>query len=138
MQYTLRDTIESEVGTEGADRIFYTAGKLAGQELYHHIIKDAPDLPAFVTAVQEALKTLNIGIFRVEKADPENGSFVFTVSEDVDCSGLPELHYSVCTYDEGFIAGLMECFSGQKFRVKEVDCWCMGDRTCRFSVDRTE
>ena len=138
MQYTLRDAIEHEIGTEATDRIFYNAGKLAGQEFYLHVIKDAPDLPAFVNAVQEALKNLKIGIFRVEKADPVKGTFVVTVSEDVDCSGLPNLSFSVCTYDEGFIAGLMECFTGKKYRVKEIDCWCTGDRTCRFTIDVME
>jgi len=56
------------------------------------------------------------------------------VSEDLDCSGLPELDYEICSYDEGFISALLECFSGMKFIVKEVDCWCTGDRTCRFSA----
>ena len=138
MQYTLRDTIERELGTEAADRIFFNAGKLAGHELYVHVIKDAPDLPAFVIAVQEALKNLKIGIFRVEKADPEKGTFIVTVSEDVDCSGLPDLSFNICTYDEGFIAGLMESFTGKKYRVKEIDCWCTGDRTCRFTIDVME
>jgi predicted hydrocarbon binding protein len=40
----------------------------------------------------------------------------------------------VCVYDEGFIAGLLECLTGSRFKVKEVDCWCTGDRTCRFDA----
>jgi predicted hydrocarbon binding protein len=75
---------------------------------------------------------MGIGVLRVEEADLENGRLVLTVSEDLDCSGLPELSYEVCTYDEGFIAALLERFSGKKFKVKEIDCWCTGDRTCRF------
>jgi len=75
---------------------------------------------------------LGIGILRVEKADIEKKELILTVSEDLDCSGLPELDYEICTYDEGFIAALLESFSGIKFIVKEVDCWCTGDRTCRF------
>ena len=55
-----------------------------------------------------------------------------TISEDLDCSGLPELDYEVCKYDEGFIAALLESFTGKSFQVKEIDCWCTGDRTCRF------
>jgi predicted hydrocarbon binding protein len=27
---------------------------------------------------------------------------------------------------------LLECFSGKKFTVKKIDCWCTGDRACRF------
>ena len=41
-----------------------------------------------------------------------------TVSEDLDCSGLPELGYGVCVYDEGFISGILESFTGRPFDVK--------------------
>jgi hypothetical protein len=75
---------------------------------------------------------------RVEKADLEQGVFVLTVSEDLDCSGLPELDYEICVYDEGFIAGVMESFTGESFKVKEIDCWCTGDRTCRFTAEIVE
>ena len=74
----------------------------------------------------------------MESADTESGAFVFTVSEDLDCSGLPELDFEVCVYDEGFIAGLLENFTGKKFTVKEIDCWCTGDRTCRFAAKMVE
>jgi predicted hydrocarbon binding protein len=75
---------------------------------------------------------MGIGILRVEEADLAGGRLVLTVSEDLDCSGLPELSYEICTFDEGFIAALLESFSGKSFNVKEIDCWCTGDRTCRF------
>ena len=58
-----------------------------------------------------------------------------TVSEDFDCSGLPEQGRQICPYDEGLIAGLLESFTGSAFKVKEVDCWCTGDRTCRFTAE---
>ena len=72
---------------------------------------------------------MDIGIIRVEKNDIETGHFIFTVSEDMDCSGLPILNYTVCTYDEGFIAGIMEAYTSKKFVVKRVDCLCTCDRT---------
>jgi predicted hydrocarbon binding protein len=75
---------------------------------------------------------MGIGVLRVEEEDLAHGRLVLTVSEDLDCSGLPELSYEICTYDEGFISALLERFSGKKFKVKEIDCWCTGDRTCRF------
>lgn len=135
MQFCFRDIMEQELGTEKTDQIFYEAGKLAGGQFYQHVIGPVSDFDDFVKRLQSTLKELGIGIFRVEWADPEKGSFIFTVSEDLDCSGLPELDYEVCIYDEGFIAGLMESFTGARFNVKEVDCWCTGDRTCRFAVD---
>ncbi len=136
MLYTFRDVIEQELGTSGADRIFYRSGYLAGKEFYRHIIVTARSPDDFIKKVQESLLSLGIGILRVEKADHDKGSFTLTVSEDLDCSGLPETGYGVCKYDEGFIAGLMESFYGIPYDAKEIDCWCTGDRSCRFSVER--
>lgn len=134
LQFAFRDVIEQHVGTEETDRIFYEAGALAGKEFYAHMLTPTTDLNEFVRQLQEVLKDLGIGILRVERADMEKGEIIVTVSEDLDCSGLPELDYEICSYDEGFISSLLECFSGIKFIVKEVDCWCTGDRTCRFSA----
>lgn len=132
MQFCFRDVLEKDLGTEKADEIFYNAGYLAGTHFYRHAIGEAADLGEFVRKLQDALRDMLIGVLRVEEEDLANGRLTVTVSEDLDCSGLPELSYEVCTYDEGFIAALLESFSGKKFKVKEVDCWCTGDRTCRF------
>jgi hypothetical protein len=80
------------------------------------------------------LSKLKIGILRVEKADLEKLNFTLTVAEDLDCSGLPVCEETICTYDEGFISGLLSEYTGRAFDVKEVDCWCSGDRVCRFDV----
>nr|WP_319376108.1 V4R domain-containing protein [uncultured Methanoregula sp.] len=136
MQYTMRDILEQEFGTDKADEIFYKAGLLAGKEFYKNLLGTPADLNEFVQKLQKILVEMNIGILRIEKADPVKGSFVMTVSEDLDCSGLPETGFGICTYDEGFIAGLMESFTGVPFDVKEIDCWCTGDRTCRFAAER--
>lgn len=135
MQFTLRDVIEKHFGTEETDKIFREAGKLAGGEFYKKFFENIKDFNGFVKSLQETLSEMGIGILRVEEADIEKGSFIMTVSEDLDCSGLPELDYEICTYDEGFIAGLLESFTGTPFKVKEVDCWCTGDRTCRFTAE---
>lgn len=134
MQFVFRDVLEKHYGTEQADALFHEAGELAGREFYARFCSNITDLNDFVRTLQEILRELGIGIMRVESADAEKGSFVITMSEDLDCSGLPELDYEVCVYDEGFISGLMESFTGKKFKVKEVDCWCTGDRTCRFTA----
>jgi len=132
MQFCFRDILEQDFGTEKADDIFYRAGYTAGSHFYAHAIGPMPDLGSFVKKLQDVLREMGIGVLRVEEEDLAHGRLVLTVSEDLDCSGLPELSYEICTYDEGFISALLECFSGKKFKVKEIDCWCTGDRTCRF------
>ena len=138
MQFAFRDVLEQIHGPEETDRIFWKAGHLAGMEFFRHVVEKADDFNDFVTKLQKALIDLNIGVLRVEKADLQKMSFVLVVSEDLDCSGLPEIDQVVCIYDEGFIAGLLECHTGKKWNVKEVDCWCTGDRTCRFTADIQE
>jgi predicted hydrocarbon binding protein len=134
MQFSFRDVLEQKLGSDETDRIFYDAGYLAGNHFYTNIIGQPTDLEDFVRKLQAALKDMGIGILRVEEADLAGGRLVLSVSEDLDCSGLPELNYEICTYDEGFIAALLESFSGTPFNVKEIDCWCTGDRTCRFEA----
>lgn len=137
MQFTFRDVMEQQFGSEKTDLLFYQAGKLAGTHLYQHYFLHIQDFKEFVKNLQHIFKDMGVGILRIEKADMEHGLFILTVSEDLDCSGMPDLHFEVCKYDEGFIAGLLESFTGQSFKVKEVDCWCTGDRTCRFVAQRT-
>jgi predicted hydrocarbon binding protein len=135
MQFCFRDVLEQRFGAQAADDVFHEAGKLAGAEFSAHLLSKPDDLGDFVAELQRVLREMGIGILRVEKADPEKGEFVVTVSEDLDCSGLPESGESVCVYDEGFIAALLESYTGRRFVVKEVDCWCTGDRTCRFTAE---
>jgi predicted hydrocarbon binding protein len=73
-----------------------------------------------------------VGILRFEKSDTQEMDFTLTVSEDLDCSGLPVSGVAVCAYDEGFIAGVFGTYTGREFDVKEIDCWATGERTCRF------
>jgi predicted hydrocarbon binding protein len=138
MQFCFRDIMEQQLGTEKTDELFYDAGKLAGTEFYKHILGDISDFDQLVRELQSTFKKMGIGILRIEKADLQTGSFILTVSEDLDCSGLPELDYEICIYDEGLIAGILESFSQKRFKVKEVDCWCTGDRTCRFTAEAME
>jgi predicted hydrocarbon binding protein len=137
MQFTLRDMIEDELGTEEADRIFYAAGKKAGKAFYDHLLQGCTEVKDFVKKLQEVLKDMKMGILRVESVTSDASKLVLTIDEDVDCSGLPELDIEICVYDEGFISGILESFTGSEYAVKEVDCWCTGDRTCRFSAEKS-
>ena len=136
-QYALRDVLEQSYGTEEADSLLFRAGHLAGEQFYKHYIGPQTTFDAFIKAVQEKMESMNIGILRVESIDSEQKHVQLTVSEDLDCSGLPETGNVVCKYDEGFIAGLFKSFTGKEFSAREIDCWCTGDRTCRFDVQES-
>ncbi|MDP8285447.1 MAG: V4R domain-containing protein [Candidatus Electryonea clarkiae] len=134
MQFTLRDVLIKQFDTETANRIFYDAGQHAGKMFCQELINKENNFNDFVAELQDKLKELNIGILRVEQADLDAMNFTLTVAEDLDCSGIPVCDEQICTYDEGFINGLLLEYTGENFDVKEVDCWCSGDRVCRFDV----
>jgi len=136
MQFTLREVIERRYGSEVTDELFYEAGHRAGTEFYKHLISPVHSVEEFINKTQAVLKEQKIGILRMEEALLTEGKLVLTVDEDLDCSGLPELDYEVCIYDEGFVASLIECYTQEEWNASEIDCWCTGSRTCRFMVTK--
>jgi hypothetical protein len=132
MQYTLRDALIKRFGVAQADETFFEAGRLAGTEFCRNLLNCSLDLNGFVSDLKDNLLRLNVGILQVEKVDLEKMELILTVSEDLDCSGLPVSDETVCTYDEGFFAGILFSYLGKEFDVREIDCWATGERTCRF------
>jgi predicted hydrocarbon binding protein len=132
LQFTLRDVIEQQYGTEVADKLFFDAGVLAGRAFYERYCQGAANPADLLRIIQEQFRELGIGIVRFEKADTEAMQFQLTVDEDLDCSGFPDTSDHICIYDEGFIKGILDTYTGLNFAVSEIDCWCSGARTCRF------
>lgn len=133
-QYALKAVLRKDVGEEKANDLIRKAGYLAGIAFAQNVLTLSGDLDFFIAHLTEKLKEYKIGYLYIEKADLESMSFMLTVSEDLDCSGLPVTDETVCDYDEGFISGILETYTGKPFEVKEVDCWATGDRTCRFQA----
>ena len=135
MQYTMRAVLEKDFGDAETRNILVKAGRLAGQEFCKNALDVSLPLNKFVAQLHDVLLDFSVGVLKIEKSDIENLSFIATVSEDLDCSGLPIKGVTVCDYDEGFIAGIFEVYTGKDFLVKEIDCWSTGERTCRFTID---
>jgi len=133
MQYTMLDVLTKAHGLEQANEYFRRAGYLAGAEFAGNVLNLSLDFSEFISELHQTLVDLKIGILRMEDFNAEDGSITLTVSQDLDCSGLPITNENVCIYDEGFIAGILETYTGKKYDVREVDCWASGDRVCRFS-----
>ena len=133
MQYTMLDVLSKEYGLDQANHCFRGAGFLAGTEFAKHTVDLSANFNEFVVNLQELMEKLKIGIMRMEMYDPDDGKIILTVEQDLDCSGLPITYENVCVYDEGFLAGILEAYTGKKYDVREVDCWANGDRVCRFS-----
>jgi predicted hydrocarbon binding protein len=134
MQYTMRAVLEKEYGDPQTRALLVQAGRLAGTEFCKNVLDTSLPLNKFIAQLHDALLDLSVGVLKVEKSDPANLDFLVTVSEDLDCSGLPIQGVTVCDYDEGFIEGIFSVYTGKAFDVKEIDCWSTGERTCRFTI----
>ena len=77
-------TFEGATDLHAKFAAFFEAGKQAGQAYYKNVLTQKKDLNEFFADIQRSMKELNIGIFRVESADLERGSFVVVVEEDLD------------------------------------------------------
>jgi len=138
MQYTMMDVLCKAHGLDQANEYFRQAGFVAGTEFAKNVLALTADFDSFVANLQKALKDLKIGILRMEAFDPDTGNIVLTIGQDLDCSGLPITNENVCIYDEGFIAGILEAYTGKRYDVREIDCWANGDRVCRFCGTASE
>jgi uncharacterized protein len=134
LQYTLRDELIKQFGVDKGREVFQNAGRCAGAEFCKNCLDGPLGFNDFIVELQEKLKDYLIGILKIEDADMDSLSFTLTVAEDLDCSGLPFTDETICEYDEGFIAGILNTYTGKEFNVKEVDCWASGDRVCRFKA----
>ena len=132
LQYSVNHVLVTEHGQEFSDHVFRTAGELVGHEFAKNALDLSLEMDPFLAQLQDTLKTLKIGILRMELLDENSGEFTLTVGEDLDCSGLPITGEVVCVYDEGFIAGIFEEYTGKPYKVREIDCWASGARVCRF------
>lgn len=130
----LVDTIGITTGKEMANLAIYGSGKVAGHEIYQNFLKDAKDLDELVAKTTQLLKTLKIGLMRIDKADMEKGEFLITVDECVSCAGTPDIGEPICHFEGGVIAGILEDFTGKEVEAKEIKCWSMGHQTCQFEV----
>jgi predicted hydrocarbon binding protein len=132
MQFTMMDILAKKYGREQANNLLRESGFLAGTEFARNALNLNLNFDNFIAELQQKLKELKIGILRVETVNKETNELIITVGEDLDCSGLPITGETVCDYDEGFIAGILEVYTGKPYAVKEIDCWANGGRICRF------
>ncbi len=134
-QFMLRDVLEQHLlDKEIVDKIFFQAGIEAGKHFAEKNVGKQQNLYAFLACLQKKLHEFKIGILRIEQVSQHNAHLIISVEEDLDCSGLPEVGEETCHYDEGFIKGALEYQTGDPYNVKEIDCWSLGGRTCRFEA----
>ena len=140
--FTLHEALEQRYGAEAADELFFEIGVRAGKAFFERYCKGANDLPSLAKIVQKRFRELDFGIVRFGVMDTAPMTFQHTLNESLDCSGLPNTAdhicnfvqniLDICIYDEGFVKGVVDSFTGSDFAVREVECWASDVKKCRF------
>lgn len=134
LQFTMKDVLIKQYGSEETIEIFRKAGEVAGIEFANQMLDLTLAFNPFMAELQKILEETKIGVLRVEDFNFDTGKAILTIAEDLDCSGLPITGETVCNYDEGFLAGILQTYTKKNYIVTEVDCWSTGARVCRFEA----
>ncbi len=138
LQYSMKAQLRESLGSQMQVELFQKAGFQAGCFFAKKMLDLSLPFDRFIASLQRKLEDYKIGLLRIESVDPQDGTIMLTVAEDVGCSGLPVLGEVVCNYDEGFISGILSSYMRKPYRAVEVDCWATGDRVCRFRAQVEE
>lgn len=133
-EFTLKDVLIKRYGKQVTIEIFREAGFQAGVTFANEKLDVTLAFHEYIKELQSSMKKLKIGILRIEKINEEASEILLSISEDVDCSGLPVTNETVCNYDEGFIKGVLYAYTSKYYDVQEIDCWAKGGRVCRFEA----
>ena len=115
--------LEDIIG-RGAAGTAYIAGKKLGVSLGLHSLDD---FLALCTA-------LKIGVIKVPRLT-ENAAHV-DVYECVTCAGMKTVGRTLCSFEGGMIAGVVETITGKRTRAREVTCiGGLGHDSCGFDIE---
>lgn len=136
MLLSIKGVLESYQDAQYAEDMIKKSGRQTGLAFYERHFAENLEPEAFIGKLQRLLQCMGIGLINVEYSVNEGAQIVITLDEDVECSGLPITNSEMCHYTSGVISGLLEGYYKSAYQVDELDCWCSGDRTCRFKATR--
>jgi len=111
MQCAMLNVLSGIHGLEQASEYFRQAGFLSGYEFAKHTLDLTVEYNEFFTELQKTLQDLKIGVLCMEAFGHGAGNIVFTAGQDLDCSWTPITNKDMSTYDEGFIAGILDAYA---------------------------
>ena len=132
MQFSILDVLIREIGVEKAQEFFRKAGYLAGSEFAKNVLDLTLSFDAFMSVLQNSWIDLRIGVLNMEEFNARTGEIILTISENLDYSAFRVADETIVCYDEGFIVGILDSYTGKKYKVYEIDCWANGNRAYRF------
>ncbi|MDY6964645.1 MAG: NAD-binding protein [Halobacteriota archaeon] len=117
-----------------AGKILYSMGENFGKNVLAPLI-ESTDFERVLKDLGKEIEDANIGIFKMVKV--EENFAVIRLDECIFCAGLEDVGKTLCDFDSGLIAGVLQRKLGKIVSVEEVKCWGKGDDTCEFEINIT-
>ncbi len=133
-EFAAKEALTDLYGEGEMIEVLKRSGKIAGRLFARELLNLNQPFPDFIKQLISKLAELRIGILQVEHFEESTGAAVLTVSDDLDCSGSPNVGKVICNYDEGFISGILFEYTKRSYSVVEIDCWANGGGICRFEA----
>lgn len=119
-----------------ASTLVYSAGRTVGAPVGKSIAEQANgDLNAFLGGVVDVAQALGIGVISLVPGSLTDKGMTLRVDECVTCAGAESIGKKICHFEGGFIASVVEGFTGSSAIATETLCNANGDDACVFHVD---
>jgi hypothetical protein len=93
-------------------------GYSAGVEFSNNIM-DMVILPDdSINTLQKKLHDYKINVLRMESYDIDTGNITISFEHEIDFNKLQLSNNDLCSFNEGFVAGILEVYTGRKYDVQ--------------------
>ncbi len=128
-QFSAQYSIEI-LGEKGVKTTFTYAGRMLGLDIGKELY--AEDLNEYLSGVKKYVYKAKIGILNLVESDDEK--MVFQLEECITCAGMPNMGVSICHFEVGMVAGIVEFYLKKKVSASETKCNVNGDECCEVTV----
>ncbi len=118
-----------------ASTLVYNSGRLVGGPVGKALAAQAAgDLGKFLGGVVDTARALGIGVISLKDGTLTGDRMQLRVDECVTCSGAKPIGKKICHFEGGFVAAVVEGFTGRDAVATETHCNANGDDHCGFEV----
>ncbi len=131
-QITLTEVLIDKYGIGEMTAVFRDCGKMAGRAFVQQNIIPGLPFDEFLKELSEKLREAKLGILNIERYDKDTDIGLISVGDYLNCTcGLGGKN--LCSYEEGFISGILYEYTKKNYSVVETECKGSGSNICRFS-----
>ncbi len=116
-----------------AQVVFQNAGRDLGRDVGDMLKK--PTLDEYLKEVVTFTRDMRIGILSASEISDKR--MVLGLDECITCVGMPNIGKRICHFEVGFVAGIVETFTGRRVRAHESKCGANGEGICEVTLDLT-